>query len=189
MKSKLIKIFSSAIAVIVLFLAIAFLSLSVRNAKRTIERLESNIVAMQSSLERSISTDGKNVAESKAQTLTATELKKAIAEELKTINVKARDVKSVSTIQTNNIANVKTDTVILHDTVVEYRYDDEWITLRIDADSAHIACRDCLLVVNHCRTRKFLWWTIRRYSGKTTIKNYSPYSTVKTVEYVEVDKK
>lgn len=189
MKSKLLKIFSLAIAVLFMFLAIAFLFLSVRNARRTIERLQSNIVAMQSTLERSVSSDGKNVAESKAQTLTYTELKKAIAEELKTINVKARDVKSVSTIQTNNIANVKTDTVIIRDTVVEYRYSDEWITLRIDADSAHIACRDCLLVVNHCRTRKFLWWTIRRYSGKTTIKNYSPYSTVKTVEYVETDKK
>lgn len=187
MAQKLKSIAITAAIIATMGIALYFVIDQTRKAKQTIERLQSNIEAMRTDLKRNISTDGKQTAEVKVQTLTKEEIRQAMKEELKTLDIKARDVKNATTLQTQNVAAVKIDTIILRDTVVEYQYRDNWIDLKVNADSALIACRDCLLIVSHCRTRKFLWWTIRRYSGKTTVKNYSPYSTIQTIESIQAD--
>lgn len=184
---------SKRILIILLFawivlLATLFLLLQrMQKQSLNIERLESNISAMQADLEKGVSADGKEIATIKQQTLTKEELKEILQEELKTINVKARDVKNLTNIVTESQVAVKVDTVVKIDTLVEYRYKDAWVDIAINQDSAKIACKDSLLIVNHAKTKRFLWWTWKRYSGKTTIKNYSPYTHIESIESIDVE--
>lgn len=186
-KEKTMRILAVVLVAISLAMLLSVFVRWTRAMSNTIERLESNVTAMRGEMERNTSKDGKETASVGIQTLTKSELRDVMREELKTLSIKPRDVRSATTIESQNTANVRFDTVVLRDTIREYRYTDDWITLVCTKDSAHVVCRDCLLVVNHCKTRKFLWWTIRKYSGKTTIKNYSPYSTIEGINSVNAE--
>lgn len=156
--------------------------------KNEIKRLESNIKALQTEVVRSKTTDGKNAYTAKAVTLTKSELKedKAKRDELKTMNIKPRDVKSMTQATVAAEYNVKLrDTVI--DTVVCYRYSDAWVDININDDSASIQTRDSITIVNHAKTKRFLWWTWKKYTGETTVKNYSPYSTITTLVTTNIE--
>lgn len=155
------------------------------------ERLSSNIEAMRSDIIREISKDGKQTATISQQTLTKSELREILHEELKSMGIKERDVKQVINAGTESVADVPlTPSVTTEDTTSkrEYKYNDEWIDLCVTGDSAHIEVRDSLLIANHAKTRRFLWWTWKRYSGKTTIKNYSPYSKITGIESIDIEK-
>lgn len=156
--------------------------------KNEIKRLESNIKALQTEVVRSKTTDGKNAYTAKAVTLTKSELKedKAKRDLLKTMNIKPRDVKFMTQATVAAEYNVKLrDTVI--DTVVCYRYSDAWVDISINDDSASIQTRDSITIVNHAKTKKFLWWTWKKYTGETTVKNYSPYSTITTLVTTNIE--
>lgn len=150
-------------------------------------RLSSNIDAMRSEMARGFSKDGKETATIKQQTLTKGELKEIIHDELKSLNIKERDVKQV--IMTGS--ETKADIALVADTAdttrKEYSYSDQWLDLCVTEDSAHVLVRDSLLIANHAKTRRFLWWTWKRYSGKTTIKNYSPYTRITGMTSIDVE--
>ena len=179
----------AAIAWIILLGVLFFMLSRMRSQSLNIERLESNISAMADEVSRGLSSDNKNTATIKQQTLTKEELKEVLQAELKTLDIKARDVKNVTNIITESKVAVQVDTVVKIDTLVEYSYKDAWVDIAINQDSAKIACRDSLLVVNHAKTKRFLWWTWKRYSGKTTIKNYSPYTYIENINSIDVEDK
>ncbi|MCQ2232129.1 MAG: hypothetical protein MJZ30_09820 [Paludibacteraceae bacterium] len=161
-----------------------------RQQKVECDRLQSNIEALRGDIERGFSKDNHATATIKQQTLTKSELKEIIHDELKSLDIKERDVKQVIITGEETKADVAIDTIVENDscpTLPEYRYADKWVDLRVDGDSAHIKVRDSLLIANHAKTRRFLWWTWKRYSGKTTIKNYSPYSEITSVTSIDVE--
>lgn len=184
--NRLTVIFFVCLVALVLF---AILSIR-RNREQACEilRLQSNIEALQSDIKTYKSKDGKNVSEVKVQTLTANEVKEILKEELASINVKSKDVHSATKIVEEQKATVVLDTVFIRDTVFAMNYKDPWLDITISKDTANIHLKDSILVVSYAKTRRFLWWKWKIYSGKTSVKNYSPYSTITTLEAVEVVK-
>lgn len=180
------------VAVIILLLLamnIILIKVCVEQGNET-KRLSSNIDALRKEMVAGLSKDGKETATIQQQTLTKMELKEIIHDELKTLNIKERDVKQAVITSSVSVVDVPIDTAITKDTATgekEYQYHDEWCDLRVDADSAHISVKDSLLVLNHAKTRKFLWWKWKKYSGKTTIKNYSPYSHITGITSMDVE--
>jgi len=169
---------------------------STQNDKR---RLKYNIETLTSQVVKFRTSDGKNAAQVKTLTLTTSELKEQNAElvaELKTMSVKPRDVKNIQQVSIETkyeIQFVKKDTVIF-DTVraTTYKYANEWISFDAicqDTCNAHIVTRDSLLIVQHCKTKKFLFWTYKRYSGQATVKNYNPYSVILSLRNIDIEKK
>jgi hypothetical protein len=191
---------------VLLFLAGVFIT-GVKNLQRKndeIKRLKSNIITLTSETRHFTTTDGMTAAETKTLTLTTSELKKENARlvaELNTLQVKARDAKSITNIATTSCYKdipMKADTVFLHDTVkINYDYCDQWISVSVSCRGhpdgvpdciANITTYDSLLIVNHCKTRKFLWWTVKKYTGKVSVKNYNPYSSIVNMQTIDVIK-
>lgn len=154
-----------------------------------IQRLESNIKALTTEIVRAQSKDGKETATVLQKTLTKAEIRQILHEELSSLGIKERDVKQATTISEESRAEVKLVPVVVHDTVRRYEFDDPWLHISVNGDSAKVSVFDSILVVNHAKTRKFLWWKWKQYSGKTTIKNYSPYSSIMTIEALQIDEK
>ena len=185
-----IKLFVITLLLLLIWLAFtAFLLSAVRRNNQTIERLESNISAIQSAI---VIDTAKHTANVKQQTLTKSELKEVIHSELKSLNIKERDVNQAISTQTETRIVVKTDTVreiiFGRDTTNEYEYHDNWVDVQAGKDSIRIASRDSILIINHAKTRKFLWWTWKKYSGETTVKNYSPYTQIVGMTSIYVEK-
>jgi len=187
---------------VLLFLAGAFIC-GVKNLQRKnneIKRLKSNITALTSETRHFKTTDGVTAAETKVLTLTASELKKENARlvtELNSLQVKARNAKNITNISAISYYKdipMKADTVLLHDTVkINYDYCDEWICVSVSCNDvpdciANITTYDSLLIVNHCKTKKFLWWTVKKYTGKVSVKNYNPYSTIVNMQTIDIVK-
>ena len=154
------------------------------------KRLQSNIETLTSQVVKFRTSDGKNAAQVKTLTLTTSELKeqnKNLVSELKTMHIKPRDVKNIQQLSTEakyEIQLIKKDTVIF-DTIqaIKYTYTDDWIAINAicptnDTCTASIVTRDSLLIIQHSKTRKILFWTWKKYSGQATVKNYNPYSEI-----------
>lgn len=165
------------------------------------KRLQSNIEMLTSEVKHFETTDRKNAAQVKTLTLTVSELKEQniqLATELKTMNVKLRDAKNIQQISTQaqyEIQLIKKDSIIF-DTVqvATYKYADDWISFEAicptigDTCTAKIATQDSILIVQHSKTKKFLWWTWKKYSGQTTVKNYNPYSEIRSIRNIDIEK-
>lgn len=183
-----------------LFVSIICVTLFARSCTQrdTINRLESNVKALQGDLKHFQTKDKKSASEIKTLTLTVSELKKsAFEQELKSLSIKARDVKSLQEIATETIYEFKViprDSII-YDTVraTTFDYHNQWVDFSMicppsDSCSTHIATRDSILVVQHAQTKHFLWWTWKKYSGRCTVKNYNPHSTITTLINTEITK-
>ena len=177
------------------------LSTDLTRKYRENKRLKSNIETLTGEVKHFQTTDGKNTAQVKTLTLTTSELKKQNAQlvsELKTMNVKPREVKNIQQVGIQakyEIQLVKKDTVI-YDTIpmLEYSYKDDWIKFEAlcpltgDTCKATIITHDSLLIAQHSKTRKFLCWTWKRYSGQATVKNYNPYSQIRSIRNIDIEK-
>jgi len=181
-------------------LIIVCLSSELINKSSENSRLQSNIKVLTSEVQQFKTKDGKNAAQVKTLTLTTSELKEQntqLVSELKTMRIKPRDVKNIQQISTEakyEVQLVKKDTVI-YDTIqaIKYTYTDDWITVNAicpanDTCTASIVTRDSLLIVLHCKTRKILFWTWKKYSGQATVKNYNPYSEIVSIKNIDIEK-
>ena len=171
------------------------------NAKNEKSRLKSNIETLTSEVQHFQTADGKNAAQVKTLTLTTAEFKEQNAQlvaELKTMRIKPRDVKNIQQISIQaqyEVQLVKKDSVIF-DTVqvTAYKYADDWINFQAlcppigDTCTAKIITCDSLLIAHHSKTRKFLFWTWKRYSGQATVKNYNPYSQIRSITNIDIEK-
>lgn len=164
------------------------------------KRLQSNIETLTSQVVKFRTSDGKNAAQVKTLTLTTSELKeqnKNLVSELKTMHIKPRDVKNIQQLSTEakyEIQLIKKDTVIF-DTIqaIKYTYTDDWIAINAicptnDTCTASIVTRDSLLIIQHSKTRKILFWTWKKYSGQATVKNYNPYSEIISIRNINIEK-
>lgn len=186
MSNRLKAIICVSALIAVLVVAVVLLRGALLAQQDEIKRLQSNIDALTTKIDHRISSDGKEIAEVKIETLTKAEIKEILKEELATINVKSKDVHSITTVVEESQTKVKLDTVIVHDTIIAMQYHDKWIDLSIIGDSAQIATYDSILIVNHAKTRRFLFWTWKKYSGKTSIKTYSPYAHTTSIQAIEI---
>jgi len=186
-----------AISIVLCFCLLEML-VNAQNEKR---RLKSNVETLTSQVVKFRTSDGKNAAQVKTLTLTTSELKEQntqLVSELKTISVKPRNVKNIQQISTSakyEVQLVKKDTMI-SDTVraITYKYADNWISIDAvcsqqgDTCTAKIITCDSLLIVQHCKTKKFLFWTWKKYSGQATVKNYNPYSQIRSIRNIDIQK-
>ncbi|MDR2963465.1 MAG: hypothetical protein LBU90_07540 [Bacteroidales bacterium] len=154
-------------------------------------RLKNNIEALTSDCLYFVSKDGKNAAEVKSLTLTVSELKAhnaQLAQELATLKIKPKHVHTMAQVSTGahyTLTLTRDSTVFDTITATRYHYANEWIIINAlcsgDTCDTEIVTRDSLLVVHHTRVRRFLCFTWNTYSGKTTIKNYNPYSAIQQI--------
>lgn len=197
MKNTRLDIIFLAVAIVLTVIVTSFWKLNAY--KNTNKRLASNIEALCSEIQTFQTKDGKNAAQVKTLTLTVSELKKQnsqLIEEIKTLNIKKRDVNAVQQLgtQANYTFSVVRDSVVF-DTIYKYSYffSDEWLTFKAlcneqDSCTVEIQTRDSLLLVHHSRQRKFLWWTWHKYSDQVTVKNYNPHSTIQSVTSIILKK-
>ena len=140
-----------------------------------------------------ISKDGllRSKAELGTMQLTAREFEKLNekqANEIKSLKIRLKDVKNVSTTEIQTIIEVP---VTVTDTVKQcFEYKDAYVS--VDgclADSIKVESKDTITVINHIDPKKFLW--VIRYGVKdvrTTITNKNPYNQITGASSWEVVK-
>ena len=156
------------------------------------QRLQSNIEVLYSEKKTFQTKDGKNAAQVQTLSHTISELKahnSQLINEIHTLNIKKRDVNAVQQIgsRANYEITVVRDSIVF-DTIYKYSYSysDEWLSFRAlcnthDSCKVAIHTHDSLLLVQHSKQRRFLWWTWRKFSDQITVKNYNPYSTIQSI--------
>ncbi len=162
----------------------------------TIERLQYNQTALSESLQSYKTESDLSAYYVKRLTQTVSEFKENNATLLQRLNdaqIKIRDLESVVDFEQKSNYKILLDTVFLIDTITLTRkptlaYSDKWIDVQIIDNNCNITTRDSIIIINHCKTRKFLFWTWKRYSGQTTIINANPYSKIQDITTIDLEK-
>lgn len=181
-------VFASLIAL--LFGAIKKIRIQADN----IERLKSNVTAMADNLDYYRTVDSVWAAKSSRLTQTVDELKATngnLVAELNKMNIKLKHLQSVDAIQQQGNYNFTADTIFVYDTILKkevpaLEYHDEWIDFKMIAQTVDIQTRDSIIVARTQRTRKFLFWTWRKYTGQVTVINKNPYAQITGVREIDI---
>lgn len=186
--------------VLLLALALVFCSWQLINAKAECERLGHNQEALLDSMTTYVTQNGRHAAEVKRLTLTTHELKeqnRELTNRIKSLGVRRRDIQGVQTVGTLYTAHFRPDTVFIYDTLRDtvlypapYRvlqYSDEWLQFRFDS-MMHVSLRDTVIIVQHAKVRRFLFWKWKRYTGRATAVASSPYAHITTLQSIEIEK-
>lgn len=181
------------------------LSLVMYGLNRTYTRQTNEILRLKNNAEvlnQKITTVKRNDSilawRNKVLTLTLTEFRekeKGIKRDLMHLQLKYKDLNSITKIQAQTLAKFKAqtrDTIINNvnhiDTILVREYKDRWITYKEIDNNVSITVNDSLIVFRHCKTRKFLWWTCKKYSGEVTITSSNPYTTIKGITTIDIEK-
>ena len=168
---------------------------SCRTKNQTISRLQYNQEALTESIQRYQTESNLQAYYVKQLTQTKSELKETnaqLAQQLKDAKIKLRDLQSATDIaQTAQYVFVP-ETIMRIDTLTLSRspalhYSDGWLTFDMDT-AVRIETHDSILVAMHCRTRRFLFWTWRRYSGQTTVINRNPHVRIDNIQTTNLEK-
>lgn len=200
MMNKLLSLINNrylSVVYIIVSLLFSGYMIHIDRAKRDeIKRLTSNQDALFGDLTRYATSDSLQAARVKTLTLTLSELKEsnsALRSNISDLNVKLRDVKTATLLNQEAHYSVPvhdTTVIIHHDTITEampaVAYSDKWLSLLVSDGKADVHTRDSIVLVRHSRTKKILFWTIRKYSGEITVKNYNPYSTIDAITTVDI---
>ena len=158
------------------------------------DRLRGNISTLKDGLDYYMTADSVLVARTKRQSATISELKadnSQLANEVKSLGVKLKHLQSVQKIEQKTEYKFVVDTVIITDTatsepVPQYEYHDDWIDFRMLAGTVNIETRDSLTVVRYQRRRRFLFWTIKRYTGQVVVENRNPNAKIVGVSEIDI---
>ena len=113
---------------------------------------------------------------------------------------KNRDISRVAASQTessNNLRVVIRDSIVIRDTVervlpcIDYR--SKWVDLSGCVDGGVfdgvVTCRDCLLIVESVRYKRFLWWKTRKVKDRDfRILSRNPDTKILGFEVVSIEK-
>lgn len=157
-------------------------------------RLAANQSALMDTLGAYRTSDGLRAVQVRRLTMTSDELRAANARLLERINslgVRRRDVEAVQSVATAYTASFAPDTVFIRDTAalpaprLSLAYEDRWLRFRFDT-IAHVRLTDTVTIVHHARTRRFLWFTWRRYTGRATAVSSCPYASIASVDAIDI---
>jgi len=177
---------------VILTLIVSLCANSIQRSER--DRLRGNIEALTENIDYYMTADSVLSARTKRQSLTISELKgqnEQLADEVKAMDIKLKHLQSIQKIEQHTIYKFLVDTVIVTDTVTgqpqpQYEYHDEWIDFKMLAGAVDIETRDSLTVVRYQRTRRFLFWTIKKYTGQVAVTNRNPNAKIVGISEVDI---
>ena len=174
------------IACLLLISVAGFLYNKVQRQKAEIERLDTNIEAINSEAVRFKTKAGKDAETVQALTLKRDELElfnSRLTKQVSDLRIKLRDVKAAHTIETE----LRIDTVVITEKTnvpnhYKFKYADNWnkITGVVSPDSTKLEFNsvDTLDVISHVKQKRFLFFRIGKPKIRTTITNQNPKSTI-----------
>lgn len=174
------------IACLLLISVAGFLYNKVQRQKAEIERLDTNIEAINSEAVRFKTKAGKDAETVQALTLKRDELElfnSRLTKQVSDLRIKLRDVKAAHTIETE----LRIDTVVITEKTnvpnqYKLKYADNWnkITGVVSPDSTKLEFNsvDTLDVISHVKQKRFLFFRIGKPKIRTTITNQNPKSTI-----------
>ena len=176
----------------VLLLIVSLCANSIQCTER--DRLRSNIDALTSDIEYYALADSVLAARTKRQSVTISELKannSLLADEVKAMGVKLKHLQSVDKIEQQTIYKFLADTVFIIDTTTyepepALEYHDEWIDFRQIGRAVEIETRDSLTVVRYQRKRRFLFWTLKKYTGQVAVTNRNPNAKIVGINEIDI---
>lgn len=175
------------IACLLLISVAGFLYNKVQRQKAEIERLDTNIEAINSEAVRFKTKAGKDAETVQALTLKRDELElfnSRLTKQVSDLRIKLRDVKAAHTIETE----LRIDTVVITEKTnvpnqYKFKYADNWnkITGVVSPDSTKLEFNsvDTLDVISHVKQKRFLFFRIGKPKIRTTITNQNPKSTIR----------
>lgn len=188
-----------ALLAVFLLAALAVCGTALRHYGTECDRLTANNAALTDSLGVFRTSDGLRALQVRRLTLTTQELRKQNAElvtRARTAGIRRRDIQAAQVATTRYEATIKPDTVyfpeIVRDTIAApapppaLEYSDPWLRFRLDT-AAHVSLFDTITIVHHARTRRFLFWTWKRYSGRATAIASSPYAHITTLQSIDIE--
>ena len=188
--------------VIILFFVVCILAVSLwavgtqlRASRQNVARLKANQQTLCQTAAAYRTRDSLTAYNTRRLALTVDELRDCNAdllERLRKMKIRARELQSAVQMASTSGYTFRVDTVYVHDTIghapqPSFVYRDPWITFHLSAGQADIVTRDSIVVVNHCRTRRFLFWRRKQYTGRTDILNYNPHSTITQFTSLKVE--
>lgn len=181
---------------LILIVSVICLVKALHKRNVTIERLQYNQTALTESLQSYKTESDLSAFYVKRLTQTVSEFKENNSKLLQRINdanIKIRDLENVVEFNQQAHYKLQLDTIYMVDTIMLTRkaalaYSDKWINVKVVDKQCDITTRDSIIVMNHCKTKKFLWWTWKRYSGQTTIVNANPYSRTQEITTIDIEK-
>ena len=174
------------IACLLLISVAGFLYSKVERQKKEIERLDTNIEAINSEAVRFKTKAGKDAETVQALTLKRDELElfnSRLTKQVDDLRIKLRDVKAAHTVETE----LRIDTVVITEKTsvpkqYKFKYADNWnkIIGVVSPDSTKLEFNsvDTLDVISHVKQKRFLFFRIGKPKIRTTITNQNPKSTI-----------
>lgn len=172
------------IACLLLISVTGFLYNKVERQKKEIERLDTNIEAINSEAVRFKTKAGKDAETVQVLTLKSNELElfnSRLTEQVSNLRLKLRDVKAVHTIE----SELRIDTVVITEKTdlpnqYKFSYDDYWnkISGLVSPDTTKLefSSVDTLDVISHVKQKRFLFFRIGKPKIRTTVTNQNPKS-------------
>lgn len=174
------------IACLLLISVTGFLYNKVARQKAEIERLDTNIEAINSEAVRFKTKAGKDAETVQALSLKRNELElfnSRLTKQVDDLRIKLRDVKAAHAIETVT----RVDTVVVTEKTdvpnqYKFSYDDNWnkISGVVSPDSTKLefSSMDTLDVISHVKQKRFLFFRIGKPKIRTTVTNQNPKSTI-----------
>lgn len=172
------------IACLLLISVTGFLYNKVGRQKAEIERLDTNIEAINSEAVRFKTKAGKDAETVQALTLKSNELElfnSRLTKQVSDLRLKLRDVKAVHTIE----SELRIDTVVVTEKTevpnqYKFSYDDSWNKISgvvsPDTTKLEFSSVDTLDVISHVKQKRFLFFRIGKPKIQTTVTNQNPKS-------------
>lgn len=172
------------IACLLLISVAGFLYNKVQRQKAEIERLDTNIEAINSEAVRFKTKAGKDAETVQALTLKRDELElfnSRLTEQVANLRLKLRDVKAVHTIE----SELRIDTVLVTEKTevpnqYKFSYDDSWNKISgvvsPDTTKLEFSSVDTLDIISHVKQKRFLFFRIGKPKIRTTVTNQNPKS-------------
>lgn len=172
------------IACLLLISVTGFLYNKVGRQKAEIERLDTNIEAINSEAVRFKTKAGKDAETVQALTLKSNELElfnSRLTKQVSDLRLKLRDVKAVHTIE----SELRIDTVVVTEKTdvpnqYKFSYDDSWNkisgVISPDTTKLEFSSVDTLDVISHVKQKRFLFFRIGKPKIQTTVTNQNPKS-------------
>lgn len=166
-----------------------------KQSHQNILRLQQNQQTLQQNIITYKTRDNLATYNTKRLSYTIDELRECntdLLERVKLMNIRNRALQSALQISQTAKYTFCVDTVFIYDTVKQqpqtaFQYSDAWLEFCLNQGQATITTRDSIVVVNHCKMQRFLFWKRKRYTGQTNILNYNPHVRVTDITSIEVE--
>lgn len=171
---------------------------SSRNARRETERLRGNLCALGDTLHRYRTRLGEEAASTEALRLRCSEFERLRSEdaaEIRRLGIRLRRAEEFARTVSATTIEVPVpvrDTVILHDTLRLFRWQDAWVTVEglvgRDTAACRVESRDTLVQILHRVPRRFLFIRWGTKAVRQEILSRNPHTKIVYAECVKIER-